>query len=240
MRINTTKSKKNLAFAIVIFITCTAYFKKADTVIQIDIGNLLNARPVTTLNNGKLLTWTKGVDSGNGYLTIAAAKFNGESDSHALPNNPLIAASSHHPNILLHYSNSESLKKSQARCITDTSELEIKIPKNKYSDLYLCFTSAYGSSLIQIEIIYKDGKEIKEFTVPDWYNDIPENDTNLSYVIHDLGKWNIKNVLSEKNHHNIDALNIHPNPARILTAIKLKKGTAGYLVFWAATGVAIN
>jgi len=44
--------------------------------------------------------------------------------------------------------------------------------------------------------------------------------------------------MTESDHHNIDLLNIHPNSGRTLTHIQVEKSEAGYLVFWAATGVA--
>ena len=49
------------------------------TVIQFKIASVLNARPVTILNNGKLITWQTGIDGGgkgDGYLTQSAAAFN--------------------------------------------------------------------------------------------------------------------------------------------------------------------
>ena len=54
-----------------------ASFTPKETIVQEDVRALLNARPVTTLTAGKLVTWTKGVDGGgkgNGYLTMAAAQ----------------------------------------------------------------------------------------------------------------------------------------------------------------------
>jgi len=211
------------------------YFRSAK-VIQIGAGEILNARSVTTLSKGKLITWTTGIDKENGYLTTAAASFAGDHDAHALPDDPLFPASQSHPEILLHYSN-EAGAQFQTRCLPDTGEFIIKVPVYKYSGLYLSLTSSYGESPLQIELTYTDAVERRNFILPDWYRDIPENDPDLSYVAHNRGKWGTKNNLNEKDHHNIDALNIHPNPNRKLIAVKLRKLPGGYLVFWAATGV---
>jgi hypothetical protein len=43
--------------------------------------------------------------------------------------------------------------------------------------------------------------------------------------------------MTESDHHNIDVLNIHPDPKRVLKKVTVSKGKAGYMVFWAATGV---
>lgn len=74
----------------------------SNNTIQINIQKLLNARPVTTVTDGKLQTWVTGIDGGgkgDGYLTANAAKLNGNHDAHALPDNPLIPANSFHPTI---------------------------------------------------------------------------------------------------------------------------------------------
>lgn len=210
-------------------------YKSSYEVIQIDVSSLLNCRPITTLTNGNLVPWTNGVDRENGYMTMSASIHNGDKDSKALPDDPLIPANAHHPAILLHYANNDGTKY-QARYPADTNAFTIKTPANNYKDLYICLTSAYGNSKIAVDLIYKDGTEQKIFTVPDWYKDIPDTDPDFSYVITNMAKWS-KNKMTETDHHNIDALNIHPDAKRTLTAVKVKNLSKTYLVFWAATGV---
>jgi hypothetical protein len=217
----------------------SAYYLKPDRVIQINVSTVLNTRSVTTLTKGNLVTWKTGIDKENGYLTMAASVFMGDQDPHALPDNPLFPASQSHPEILLHYSN-EAGTQNQTRCIPDSGEFIFKLPHHNYTDLYLSLTSSYGASSLQFEMTYKDGVELRNFILPDWFKDIPDNDPDFSYVAHNMSKWGNKNNLNEKDHHNIDALNIHPDPNRILTAVKLRKLPGGYLVFWAATGVVRN
>jgi hypothetical protein len=213
------------------------YRYQTEKVIQIDVSDLLNIRPVTTLTNGELIPWTKGVDHENGYLTLSAAFFNKETDPKAIPDNPLIPANSHHPQILLHYNNNDGIKY-QARLLADTGgTFTLKVPKHKYSDIYLCLTSAYGKSKLQYELVYADGVLTKNITVPDWANDVPDNDPDFSYVVHDLAKWSNKSTLTETDHHNIHALNIHPGGGRVLTAVRIHNLSKTYMLFWAATGV---
>ncbi|MEP7323912.1 MAG: hypothetical protein ABI761_18435 [Saprospiraceae bacterium] len=234
-----TKLLNKYLIAVIVVATwfiSSSYSDKTEKVIQIDVSDVLNTRSVTTLTKGKLITWATGIDKENGYLTMAASKFMGDSDPHALPDNSLYPATKSHPEIRLHYSNDDGLG-NQTRCLTDSSEFSFKIPKARYADLYLSLTSSYGASSIQIELKYQDGVDMKNFVLPDWFKDIPEDDPDFSYVAHNMGKWGKKNNLNEKDHHNIDALNVHPDPKRILTGIKLKKSQSGYLVFWAATGV---
>ncbi|MDB5151171.1 MAG: hypothetical protein JWQ57_5191 [Mucilaginibacter sp.] len=212
--------------------------QQAGKTIQVNINKLFNARPVTTVTNGKLQSWTIGIDGGgkgDGYLTRAAALLNGDKTPHALPDDPLIAADAAHPAILLHYKNGD--KSNQTRNIAGADSFSFEVPHKKYSGLYLSLTSSEGPSQLQIGLTYTDGSEIKDFTLPDYYNDIPESDTNLSYAVHDLAKWGPQNKMTESDHHNIDVLNIHPDPKRVLEKVTVSKDKAGYLVFWAATGM---
>ncbi|MEO5582661.1 MAG: hypothetical protein ABIR66_08205 [Saprospiraceae bacterium] len=234
-----TKLLNKYLIAVIVVVTwiiSSSYFDKPEKVIQIDLSAVLNTRSVTTLTKGKIVTWATGIDKENGYLTMAASKFIGDTDPHALPDNPLYPANRSHPEIMLHYSNEDGIG-NQTRCIIDSGEFSFKVPKAKYADLYLMLTSSYGASSLQIELNYKDGVDRKNFVLPDWFKDIPENDPDFIYVAHNMGKWGKKNNLNEKDHHNIDALNIHPDPKRILNEIKLRKLQGGYLMFWAATGV---
>jgi hypothetical protein len=210
------------------------------TVVQVDVGPLLNARPVTTLTAGKLVTWTMGIDGGgkaSGYLTMAAAQAAGDKNPKALPDNPLIPASGSRPEMLLHYSNEDG--QGNQACVVADQELGIPVPKKKFGHLFLAWTSAEGSSQIKVELSYSDGtSDTRAATIPDYYNDAPANDPAFSHVVRDLAKWGPSNKMTEANHHNIHALDIAPDARRELTSIKIAKSPGrSYLLFWAATGV---
>ncbi|HEY2581839.1 MAG TPA: hypothetical protein VGI43_08535 [Mucilaginibacter sp.] len=222
------------------FLFCAGpIYQDNKTTIQFNINHLLNARPVTVLKNKNLITWTKGIDgngAGDGYLTLSAALFNGDKDPHALPDGGLFPANDSQPEIKLHYSNNDALH-DQACAIMGQGMVEFSVPNNKYKAIYLALTSAEGPSSLQVHFKYTDGVEVKDFVLPDYYNDIPANDPNVCYLAHDLAKWGNKNNMTEKDHHNIDLLNIHPDPSRKLKSIAISKTKPGYLVFWAAAGV---
>jgi hypothetical protein len=208
-------------------------------VVQIDLSKILNARPVTSLTNGKLIPWAKGIDGNglaDGYFTMSAALFNGDKGPHALPDNPVFAANASHPEILLHYSNNDSLH-FQACGIIGTEEVKFLVPDDKYSDIYLALTSAEGASTLLVQFNYADGVKIKDFTLPDYYWDVKADDPDVCYLVHDLAKWGPKNNMTEKDHHNIDLLNIHPDPARVLNSIIISKNKPTYVVLWAAVGI---
>ena len=207
--------------------------------IQFNINKILNARPVTVLNDGKLVSWTKGIDGNgvaDGYLTLSAALFNGDKNPHALPDNPLIAGNDFHPDIILHYSNSGS-SRNQACAITGAGAIEFNVPKGKYASVFLALTSAEGPSAIRVMLEYQHDAATAEFIIPDYYQDVRPDDPNITYLAHDLAKWGKKNNMTEKDHHNIDLLKITPNPMWKLKSVRISKTKAGYLVFWAAAGI---
>lgn len=223
-------------FLVAVF--CCFTPQKSKTV-QIDVSNLLNARPVTTLTNGKLISWIKGIDGngdGDGYLTHSAAEFNGDKDAHALPDNPIFAANADHPEIKLHYNNADSVH-NQARFVSGAGEFTINIPKGNYSAIYLGLSSAEGPSALHFEFIYADSKETRDYPLPDYYNNVTEKNPGLSYIATDLAKWGKKDKMTEKDHHNIHLLKLDINPEKKLTAVKVSKAKEGYLIFWSATGI---
>jgi hypothetical protein len=214
-------------------------------VVQFDIGNILNARPVTTLTNNKLTTWTKGIDGGglgDGYLTLSAALFSGDKQPHALPDDALFTANNSHPEIQLHYSNADSLHK-QTCNISGEGGVEFYVPQNKYQSVYFALTSSEGPSWLKVEFLYVDNSTTSEdLVLPDYYDDIPpgQHKPELCYLAHDLAKWGNKNNMTEKNHHNIDLLTVHPDSTKKLKSINIQKKKPGYLVFWAAAGEKVN
>jgi hypothetical protein len=214
-------------------------FAQDKHVVQIDISKLLNARPVTTLTTGKLVGWTKGIDGngdGDGYLTHAAAIFNKDDSAHSLPDNPAFPANGAHPEIKLHYDNADSVH-NQARFVSGEGEFLIDIPRDHYSAIYLGLTSSEGPSQLEFELIYTGNTEIKKHLLPDYYDSISAKDPDLSYVATDLAKWGKKNVMAEKDHHNIHLLKVSIDPHKKLKGITVRKAKGGYLMFWSATGV---
>jgi hypothetical protein len=212
-------------------------FSQAQQVIQIDVKSILTTRSVTTFSGGSISIWKNGVDLSNGYMTLSAATATGSSSLKALPDDGVFPATERHPQIVLNYNNNDN-KSNQTLYVTGIGGFTFPVPEKCYSQLMLSLTSAAGSSGITVTLNYTDATETKTFTVPDYYNDIVSSNVNWFYVAHDLGKWSKGNVLVEAGHHNIDGLNIWPNPSKILKSITVQKpATAGYLVFWGATGI---
>lgn len=214
---------KPLSFITLLFFV--NFSAQKNMVIQFDISRILNARPVSTLNNNHLTGWTKGIDGGglgDGYLTLSAALFNGDKQPHSLPDDPLFATNNSHPEIKLHYSNTDSLNY-QTCNLSGEDSLKFAVPQQKYNAVYLALTSSEGASQLHIVLTYKNNVVIKDITLPDYYADLSPADKNLSYLAHDLAKWGNKNNMTEKDHHNIDLLKIETDPGKILKSITIKK-----------------
>jgi hypothetical protein len=168
---------------------------------------------------------------------MAAALFAGNTNPHALPDSGTFAATSSHPAMVLNFTNADGTG-FQTHPVNDVGTFTFSVPQRTYSKMFIVLTSSEGASTITVTLTYTDAVETRTFVVPDYYNDIPGNDTDFCYVAHDLAKWGPTNNMTETSHHNIDGFNVHPNAGKSLKTIKVDKTAAGYLVFWGATGVA--
>jgi len=199
-----------------------------------------NARPLSTLTNGKIITWTTGIDGGgrgDGYLTHAAALFNSDKEPHALPDSSLIPANEQHPAIKLHYDNADD-QHNQTYNMAGEDSVKFNFSDRKCDTIYLALTSSEGPSDISVTFGHKFSPPVtKSFVVPDYYDDIKPNNSDFCYLVHDLAKWGPKNNMTEKDHHNIDLLKIDVSHQTYIRSITIKKGKRGYLVFWAAAAV---
>lgn len=228
------------SFSLLASLSGTALPSGADTVVQIPMASILNTRSVTTLTDGKLVTWQVGIDGGgsaDGYLTSAASLFMGDKNIKALPDSGKFPADSRHPEVVLNYSNSDGTS-NQTRYVKQLGEFTMPVPRAVYSKLFLFFTSSEGATNLTFTLTYADSSETVKITLPDYFDEITNN-PNVFNLITDLAKWNNKNVHVENNHHNLDGIELHPAAGKTLTEVKVSKTNAGsYLVFWGATGIA--
>jgi hypothetical protein len=220
-----------------------AFCAAAQTVVQIPCAPILNTRSVTTLTEGKLVTWQVGIDgggNGSGYLTMAASLSVGDKNPHALPDSGRFAADARHPEIILNYSNTNGVD-NQTRYVRGAGDFTLPVPPAKYSKLFLYFTSAEGASSLTFTFNYADStRDSVKVEMPDYYNDLAANDPVLFYVVKDLAKWSKANKMTEATHHNIDGVELKPSQAKTLASVKVSKTAKGYLVFWGATGISFG
>ena len=214
-----------------------------DQVVQIAVDPLLDGRPVTTLGNGALVPWTVGIDKDAGYITAAAAQFLGQAVN-ALPNDGTFAADAAHPEMVLHFSNAASATSPQARGVSGVADFEIAVPEAHYTQLFLALTSSYGDSPLSLTFVYADASlGTVQFTLPDWGTGhaLPSDPPIFFNLISGLHKWNRANAAIDSPSHTITGVKLSPEVSKALSAVRVHKGgTAPYLVFWGATGVALG
>ena len=213
---------------------------QADEAVQINVSSLLTGRAVTTLTEGKLVPWTKGVDGGgrgNGYMTVEAAEANGDKDAKALPGDGLFKATATYPDVQLNFTNKNG-KGFQIRSVEGEGEFAFPVPSKHYKKMLLFMTSAEGPAQLHFKLTYADGSaEERDIKLPDYYFDAPAGDPNVFSLVTDLPKWNVVNKMTEKNHHYLHGVDVHPDATKELTSVQVSKTAPGYLVFWGATGV---
>jgi len=210
------------------------------TVIQVDVRSLLTGRAVTTLTDGKLVPWTKGIDGAglaDGYLTVEASVANGDTNARALPGDGCFPATPSHPLVKLNFANADG-KALQTRSVEGAGEFSFSVSRARYKQMQIFMTSAEGPSQLRFKLVYADDtSEPREILLPDYYQDAPAGDTNIFSLIADLPKWNATGRMTEPDHHNIHGVNLNPDDRKELVSIQVSKTAPGYLVFWGATGV---
>lgn len=214
----------------------------ADTVVQVPLTGLLDARSVTTVDNGQLVVWTLPTDGGglqNAFITIAGAKLKGAPDGHALPDDGHFAANARHPEVVLAFSNAASAMAPQTHLVPVSGMFTFAVPSATYSKLFLFFNGAAGGTTLKCTLTYSDASsEVQNASVPDYYADISATDPVIFNLATDLAKWDKASKVTEAGHHNITGVELHPTAGKTLTGVKVERGPNGYLVFWGATGVA--
>lgn len=205
--------------------------------VQVNITSILDARSVSTFSNGKIYTWTKGIDgngTADGYVTTSVAVHQGRTDVLALPDSARFPANANHPTMLLHYSNSDSTDP-QTHYLSGIDSVTVSVTQGNYSTIYVALTSSEGSSAINVVLNYSDGPVTSSITLPDYAQGLT---TGFFYVDSNLSKWTSSNTVQEAAGHNIDGYGVPVNSAKTLTSVKLVKTTQGsYMVLWGVTAV---
>jgi hypothetical protein len=216
---------------------------QASEVIQVDVRPMLTGRAVTTLTGGKLVPWTKGVDGAgraDGYMTLEASVANGDKNAKALPGDGCFKATAAHPFVRLNFTNADG-KGSQTRNVEGEGGFALPVPGKQYKRMLVFMASAEGPSHLRFKLGYADGTfEQREVLLPDYYNDAPAGDPNIFSLAADLAKWNASGRMTERDHHHIHGVDLHPDARKKLVSVSVSKTAPGYLVFWGATGVTTN
>jgi len=213
---------------------------QASEVIQMDVRPILTGRAVTTLTDGKLVPWTKGVDGAgraDGYMTLEASRVNGGKNANALPGDGCFKATASHPFVKLNFTNADG-KGSQTRSLEGEGDFSFPVSGRRYERMMVFMTSAEGPSQLRFKLAYADGTfEQREILLPDYYNDTPPGDHNLFSLATNLAKWDASGRMTERDHHHIHGVELHPDAGKKLLSVQVSKTAPGYLVFWGATGV---
>ena len=204
--------------------------------VQIDVGEALNTRVVTTAKDGALIPLSEDIDGAGGLATKAASDLMGNKNAHPLPDNATFAATDRHPQVVLHFSNENSTRNQARRCVGENT-FDFAVPAQKYAHLHVFLTSGQGASNIVVKLVYEDGSvDRRDLEVPDWFWELKNDDAYRSYLAVNLGKWSKDNKMIENDHHYIFALDVTPSPAKALAKVYIHKTAPGLMVFWGATG----
>lgn len=217
---------------------------RADTVVQVPLPGLLDARSVTTLTDGKLVVFTLPTDGGglqNAFATAAVAQMQGAPPANALPDDGRFAANARHPEVLLNFSNAAAADAPQTHLVAPSASFDFAVPAATYSKLFLFFNGAAGGSTVKVTLGYADATmDQQSATVPDYYMDISPTDPVIFNLATGLAKWDKTHQINEADHHNITGVELNGLPGKTLQTVKVERGAEGTLVFWGATGIATS
>ena len=195
-------------FCAILFCLLMGLSVRAADVVQVNVRSILTGRAVTTLTEGKLVPWTKGVDGGgraDGYMTLQASVANGDKNAKALPDDGGFPATAAHPFVRLNFSNADG-KGFQTRSVEGEGSFSFPVPDKRYKRMLIFLTSAEGPSHLRFKLTYADGTfEQRDVLLPDYFNDPPAGSTNVFSLAADLAKWNAADKMTEKDHHHIMA-----------------------------------
>ncbi len=227
---------------VLLLVLLTGPLAWTSTVIQEDVSTLLTGRAVTTLTEGKIVPWTKGIDGkglGDGFMTESAAAANGDKDVKALPDDGCFKATVSHPFVRLNFTDGDA-KSPQTRSVEGEGQFTIPVVPRQYRRMLVFMTSAEGPSQLRFKLAYANGTvEQCVVKLPDYFFDAPAGDSNVFSLATDLPKWNATGriPLHEFNHHYLHGVDLHPDASKKLLSVLVHKTPPGYLVFWGATGV---
>ena len=148
-------------------------------VVQINVDAVLNGRAVATLTDGKMIPLSADVDGAGGLVTQAVAEKLGNPNPHPLPDDGKFAATDRHPEVMLHFSNTDA-EYNQIRRSQGEDEFSFAVPEKHYSQMFLFLSSGhFGPAKIQIQLTYQDGAtEARDMEVPDWYFPLKPDDAD--------------------------------------------------------------
>lgn len=218
---------------------------RADTVVQLPLTGILDARSVTTLTAGQLVVFTLPTDGGNlqnAFATRAVAAQRGKPENNALPNDGRFPASMRHPEVVLHFSNDADPASPQTHLVPPATDVEILLPVATYSRVFFFVNGAAGGTNVTATLHYTDATtDVTKVMVPDYYADLPEGDPLLFNLAQNLAKWDKTTNVNEADHHNITGVMLTPKSLqKQLNGLTLQRDATGNLVLWGATAIATS
>jgi|GEM_PF-1705953 hypothetical protein len=245
-------------------ILTTAASARADTVVQIPMDSLLNARTVSTLSGNTVTIWTpgQGVDGGDGFATQAVMNlfvatyptyFNGgNAEGNALPDDGTFPENTDHPLVVLPFSNTDPTTSPQTFQPTGTGMFDVPVPQATYSTLYLFMTSSGGGGEphMTVTMKYVDGSTSVPLAVPlnDYDQALPANSATVTFFILAPGmhKWSGASNMypygspGDNTGHEVTGVKLTLASTTQLTSFVINKPDGDQMLLWGATGIATS
>ena len=145
--------------------------------VQIGLGELLNARVVTTQADGRLQLADHSLDRGHDsvLITKSGADISQAGKLNPLPDSGFFAANAEHPDVQLPYGTAGGGPQVHQSAVK-TETYSLPIPPNHYLQMQLYFISAAGPTPISVKLQYADGSSDQRATVVTDFYFLPKTD----------------------------------------------------------------
>jgi hypothetical protein len=140
------------------------------------------------------------------------------------------------PNVQLAWTNASNVGNSLVLQSTAGMSEAFETPAGEYTQLQIYATGANGSSTLNVTLTYASGNPLTASsiaTIPDWCTQGP-----LPIGVYTLTSTpRVRNMMLETQLCNIYAINLNPDPTRVLTRVAfVPQGASGqWVVFYGAT-----
>jgi hypothetical protein len=171
--------------------------------------------------------------SGNNMLmTSAAALAISPTTGNGLPDDAYFPANSLHPEVYLHWRNSNDGR--NCRIMRAGDDFTFTVPAFTYGHVQIYgFAAGGGLANVTYTLTYRDGTiQTVHAGFLDWTTDPPS--TGFFYLIDGLDIYNT--AFANNNDLAIFGHNVTPDDTKVLTSIRVAMSSSNWFVFWGATG----
>jgi hypothetical protein len=200
--------------------------------VQFDVSSVLNSDSVTNNGSGGTLDTTQtAIDRSNFTLITQSVARMFSTTGVGLPDDAFFPANADHPDIQLHWNNSDDGVNSRLSTTTDT--FTFAVPAAHYEQVQVFGLSTEGPTTLEFTLTYDAGTpDVRTVTFPDWFTDpVP---AGVFYIIDGMDRFSTGYVSARDPA--VAGASLAPDATKTLVSITVTKPATNFFVFLGALG----